>query len=499
MLNPLKIFIAYSRKDEKFLKQLKSHFSPLERSKRVEIWYDGMITPGIVWEEAIKGHINKANIILLLISSDAIGSNYFYEKELKGALERHEAGTAKVIPLILRPCAWQATSLAKLQALPKNGKPVISWPNPDSAYNDAVLQIIEIIKQYEDSQLFLDKELGNSETEFKTLDEVVDHKSENAKKKQFVVLNKENSQKQNKKGIRPEQKLRKLENEQICRENLQITKRNKIHKILIPFSLTCFILLGFVLIKFIGSDNSIDLSNQFLNLYLTFDSSSLSKPKNELDGLCTSELSSISLLKDSLENSMINSPSKIKQPKNITTKTKETVSERLIKQPKNIIPQANETVYERIIEQPKNITFPIKENLDARLIKQKEKLYIIICNGNILKYGDGLETKLKPIYTSLFGEKYLETYEVKFSNDCLLDIGNSKHITIKDRTEIKEKNTFIEDYSFTKYFLSGVINVSIKDSIEQEIPFEVSDNSTFDVQLEAKYKQKFISFLKKNI
>ena len=41
---------------------------------------------------------------------------------MKRALERHAAGEALVIPVILRPVDWQATEFGKLQALPRDGK-----------------------------------------------------------------------------------------------------------------------------------------------------------------------------------------------------------------------------------------------------------------------------------------------------------------------------------------------------------------------------------------
>jgi hypothetical protein len=46
-------------------------------------------------------------------------------------MERHEAGTARVIPVILRPVhGWQLAVFGKLQALPKDGKPVTAAGHP---------------------------------------------------------------------------------------------------------------------------------------------------------------------------------------------------------------------------------------------------------------------------------------------------------------------------------------------------------------------------------
>ncbi len=142
---PLQLFIAYSRKDSAFLDELRVQLTPLERSGKAKIWYDGKIEPGVVWETAIRENLHSADIILLLVSADAIASDYFYDKELADALARHAAGTARVVPMIVRPCVWQETRLGELQALPKDGKAVTSWSDRDEAYADAVAALTRMV------------------------------------------------------------------------------------------------------------------------------------------------------------------------------------------------------------------------------------------------------------------------------------------------------------------------------------------------------------------
>jgi len=69
-------------------------------------------------------------------------SNYCYDIEITRALEKHNQGLAVVIPIILRPCDWHDTEFAKIQALPKNAKPVKSFADEDEAF----LSITEGIK-----------------------------------------------------------------------------------------------------------------------------------------------------------------------------------------------------------------------------------------------------------------------------------------------------------------------------------------------------------------
>ena len=102
-----------------------------------------MITPGTEWAEIIDEKVGTAGIILLLLSSDFFASNYCYQNEMKRALQRHEAGECVVIPVLLRAVHWKDTPLAKLQALPKDAKPIKTWSDPDSALMD-VAQGVEM-------------------------------------------------------------------------------------------------------------------------------------------------------------------------------------------------------------------------------------------------------------------------------------------------------------------------------------------------------------------
>ena len=164
------IFIAYSRKDTEYLDELRVHLRPLERTRQVKVWYDGKIEPGAVWEDSIKKHLHEANLILLLVSADAIASDYFYEKEVSDALERHGRGEARVVPLIVRPCDWTVTPLADLQALPKNGKPVTAWPDRDDAYADAARSLRMMVEKWEEEKK-VEEEHKKKEAQFKAAEE----------------------------------------------------------------------------------------------------------------------------------------------------------------------------------------------------------------------------------------------------------------------------------------------------------------------------------------
>ena len=72
-----------------------------------------------------------------------MASDYCYEKEMARALERHRAGDAVVVPVLLRPVDWKQSPLSALQALPKDARPVTLWPNVD----EALLNVAEGIRR----------------------------------------------------------------------------------------------------------------------------------------------------------------------------------------------------------------------------------------------------------------------------------------------------------------------------------------------------------------
>jgi internalin A len=128
------VFFSYSHKDEALRDELETHLKLLQRQQIISTWYDRKIVPGYAWQEEIDSHMQTASIILLLISSDFIASDYCWGKELAFALERHAAKLATIIPVILRACDWDSAPFGKLQGLPKDMKPITSWQDRDAAW-----------------------------------------------------------------------------------------------------------------------------------------------------------------------------------------------------------------------------------------------------------------------------------------------------------------------------------------------------------------------------
>ena len=132
----VEVFFSYAHRDEDLRDELAKHLRLLERQRIIAGWHDRRIPAGGEWASEIDAHLRTAHIILLLVSADFLASDYCYDIEVQQAMARHEAGDAHVIPIILRPVDWHSALFGKLQALPKDGRPVTSWPNRDEAFVD---------------------------------------------------------------------------------------------------------------------------------------------------------------------------------------------------------------------------------------------------------------------------------------------------------------------------------------------------------------------------
>ncbi len=145
----IELFYSYSYKDEDLRKELEKHLSILKILGIITDWHFQMIGVGEEWQSEIASHLESANIILLLISSDFLASDYCNKVEVKRAMERHENGEAKVIPVILRPVIWERLPFSKLRALPQNARPITKWQNRDEAFvnvADGIVQVVDELK-----------------------------------------------------------------------------------------------------------------------------------------------------------------------------------------------------------------------------------------------------------------------------------------------------------------------------------------------------------------
>lgn len=144
----LRLVISYAHEDKSIKDALVKHLEPLKKLGLIESWDDQEINAGEEWKKQISQQLEKADIILLLISIDFINSSYCTEIEVTKALERRkQESNISVIPVILRNCLWKYDFLSELNALPQDGMPVCSYPDRDDALVNVAAGIQRVAQQ----------------------------------------------------------------------------------------------------------------------------------------------------------------------------------------------------------------------------------------------------------------------------------------------------------------------------------------------------------------
>lgn len=133
---PLALFYSYSHADEPLRDELDMHLALLRRRGVISPWHERRVAPDMEWRAAIDAHVDRAHLILLLVSPDFLASDYCSDAEISRAMARHRAGAAVVVPVIAQPVDLDGSPFAALPPLPQRARPVTGWPMRDAAWTE---------------------------------------------------------------------------------------------------------------------------------------------------------------------------------------------------------------------------------------------------------------------------------------------------------------------------------------------------------------------------
>jgi hypothetical protein len=104
--------------------------------------------------------MEKADIFLLLITSNFLDSSYISAREITKAYQKFKSGKSKIFPVICNSCDWQLQPitetekqmhptlnkemcvwLGQFQPFPKDGKPIKNWRNQQDGFMDVINQL----------------------------------------------------------------------------------------------------------------------------------------------------------------------------------------------------------------------------------------------------------------------------------------------------------------------------------------------------------------------
>ena len=148
----MRLFVCYAHADAKKIAPLSTHLTILGQRGYIQVWQDTQLIAGEEWKDRILEELDRADIVLILYSTNSRASKFIQQTEVPKAVERarekHKACTLIVVPLDRKD--WDAKvpleqELQKFQTATWNAKPVRDfapqskgWQEVERSIRDAV-------------------------------------------------------------------------------------------------------------------------------------------------------------------------------------------------------------------------------------------------------------------------------------------------------------------------------------------------------------------------
>ena len=137
-----KIFISYSHQDKAVKDHLVIHLNVLEKQGMLDPWDDERINAGDDWRTTIRQALQDAHVAIFLVSADFLSSDFIAGEEVPLLLEKRAKEGLHIVPIIIRPCAWQAVAwLEKMHVIKTDVE------NYDTHFAQVALDLIPILKK----------------------------------------------------------------------------------------------------------------------------------------------------------------------------------------------------------------------------------------------------------------------------------------------------------------------------------------------------------------
>ena len=111
------VFISYSHNDSNYVDRLRIHLKPIEKKYNILIWDDSKLEPGDKWRETVIENLERASVVLLVVSPDFLASEFVMEFEYPKALKNAEEKGTKILMLIAGPCLLDEFEISDIQAI----------------------------------------------------------------------------------------------------------------------------------------------------------------------------------------------------------------------------------------------------------------------------------------------------------------------------------------------------------------------------------------------
>jgi internalin A len=118
------LFISYSHRDERHLKEFQPHLKFLEERGLITFWSDRKIKPGTDWRKEIAQALARTRVAILLVSPNFLVSDFINAYELPVLLEAAQKREVTIWPLIVSYCLFAESPLSAFQTVHDPTRPL---------------------------------------------------------------------------------------------------------------------------------------------------------------------------------------------------------------------------------------------------------------------------------------------------------------------------------------------------------------------------------------
>lgn len=109
---PIRLFVSYSHRDEKYLEELRKY---LEAQRSLDVWSDERIQAGSEWRQQIGTALAEADAAVLLVSQDFLNSEFIRNHELPSLLESVKSRRLRLFLIPIGACTWRSAVIERFQ------------------------------------------------------------------------------------------------------------------------------------------------------------------------------------------------------------------------------------------------------------------------------------------------------------------------------------------------------------------------------------------------
>lgn len=142
-----RIFISYSHRGNgpRWKNALLSALHVFEKHHLLDVWQDGHIRISSFWDDDIKEAMRSARLAVVLLTDEALKSEYILRQELPYLAERQRKENLAVFPVICEPCNWKAHDWLRATQAPNGSNPLsdLAQEKIDGVFRHLATEIAE--------------------------------------------------------------------------------------------------------------------------------------------------------------------------------------------------------------------------------------------------------------------------------------------------------------------------------------------------------------------